>query len=206
MSKRCKKCGKLGHNSRTCGRKLIKKEKTRKPTVCSICGLEGHNSRTCTKVSVVTIEKKEVKSTRICSKCGKPGHNARTCHKQQIEEGISEIKNVKTHFKDEDDFLKCVLNLEYKDIKEPHLTPQCIPSVYLRENNLDTVKRIDGYHFLVNEDKFVDIYVRDKRRYIVRRGRLGGETTIRCFYTKDVGSDILKRMRRYKKKYTVLYG
>lgn len=45
----CGKCGKPGHNSRSCGKKKTEKRtrKPRKTYTCSICGGSGHNKKTC---------------------------------------------------------------------------------------------------------------------------------------------------------------
>ena len=94
MSKRCKKCGKLGHNSRTCGKERVEKKK-KGVRICSNCGEEGHNVRTC---PVIHGEKKVVVSVsnRVCSFCGEKGHNRRTCLRIQTKciliEGISIMK------------------------------------------------------------------------------------------------------------------
>lgn len=47
--KTCKKCGKLGHNARTCGKvRVIKVPQFKRR--CHKCGNLGHNARTCGKV------------------------------------------------------------------------------------------------------------------------------------------------------------
>jgi len=47
--KTCKKCGKLGHNVRTCGKERVVYEPQFKRQ-CQKCGNLGHNARTCGKV------------------------------------------------------------------------------------------------------------------------------------------------------------
>ena len=69
----CSKCGKDGHNSRTCGKTKIKTKS--KPRICTNCGKEGHNKRTCSKHSVKSIKKNIkikpiIKDSFICDKCG----------------------------------------------------------------------------------------------------------------------------------------
>lgn len=81
----CGKCGKPGHNARTCGtERAVKPAKgTRK---CSKCGEVGHNARTCKNGWSPAKIKEAVqkvalspKGKRKCGKCGGVGHNARTC-------------------------------------------------------------------------------------------------------------------------------
>ena len=47
----CKRCGKQGHNSRTCSevKRVITKKKRK--YVCKLCGEEGHSKKTCRKRS-----------------------------------------------------------------------------------------------------------------------------------------------------------
>jgi hypothetical protein len=57
MTRKCKKCGKAGHNARTCGRE----DKPAKKSAGEV-------------------------AARACKKCGKPGHNARTCGREDKPE------------------------------------------------------------------------------------------------------------------------
>lgn len=76
--RRCGKCGKTGHNSRTCKKNPVLK--TAKRRTCGKCGNIGHNSRTCRstatpKLSVhdIVVQTPEVpKKKRVikCSICG----------------------------------------------------------------------------------------------------------------------------------------
>lgn len=71
----CHKCGKEGHNSRTCGQpqKLRPTYQTGERRKCSNCGKEGHYSSSCNNTGNSDV--------RACSYCGKLGHNVRTCEK-----------------------------------------------------------------------------------------------------------------------------
>ena len=86
----CSKCGKEGHNSRTCDKHHAevnppKKIKTKsKPRTCGNCGKEGHNKRSCKeyqsvkpvkkKVKIKSIKKVKIKpiikNPFVCEKCG----------------------------------------------------------------------------------------------------------------------------------------
>ena len=89
MSKTCKKCGKKGHNSRTCGRiKLVIKSGCR---VCSNCGIEGHNIRTCPVIHGKKNEKEIIHGVRVCGYCGiaQTNENSRD-HVHPASDGIED--------------------------------------------------------------------------------------------------------------------
>lgn len=55
---------------------------------CGRCGKSGHNARTCRSKEVVKAAERPAParkgtSGRKCGKCGKSGHNARTCGKKR---------------------------------------------------------------------------------------------------------------------------
>ena len=66
----CKRCGKEGHNSRTCSqvKKVITKKKRK--YVCKLCGGQGHSKKTCRKRSNETIpqvtEVLDAKEEELC--------------------------------------------------------------------------------------------------------------------------------------------
>ena len=64
----------------------MKTTKKRAKSTCAKCGKAGHNSRTCTsskkpKVKKVPKLKRITRNKNKCGKCGDYGHNARTCVK-----------------------------------------------------------------------------------------------------------------------------
>ena len=81
----CGKCGKAGHNARTCGTESTTKPVNGGSRTCRKCGEKGHNSRTCKSdvTDPIRVEKvAKVKGKRRCGSCGEYGHNKATCSKQ----------------------------------------------------------------------------------------------------------------------------
>lgn len=56
--KTCQKCGKLGHNARTCGKEKVAYQPTFQRQ-CGICQGFGHNARTCTGTPQVETVKRD---------------------------------------------------------------------------------------------------------------------------------------------------
>lgn len=82
----CGKCGKPGHNARTCGTERAVKSPKAGTRKCGKCGQTGHNARTCKNgfsPAVIKAAAQKIgistKGRRKCGKCGGVGHNARTC-------------------------------------------------------------------------------------------------------------------------------
>lgn len=212
MSKRCKKCGELGHNSRTCGRK--------KPTVvvgkkgkrtCKNCGKTGHNTRTCPEIhgERVVVEKKP--SNRICSICGEPGHNSRTCLKKTTKDTvvITEKRTIRTRFNDEDDYLG-YLGLDYKiALRDICKYPILMKIVYYRDYDLfiELAKNsIDKYYLYVRDKQYVELWIKNDKEYSVTRGEYGQSMNVRSYYSTKLSYDISKRMSKYDSKYKRVYG
>ncbi|KAL6839815.1 hypothetical protein ACP4OV_029625 [Aristida adscensionis] len=91
---RCRLCGGMGHNSRTCGKPKSEKEHQRQPRHCSQCGEKGHNRRNCPRstdtefcASVYNKAKGPISSIYSCSFCSEKGHNRRTCPKRNATLG-----------------------------------------------------------------------------------------------------------------------
>ena len=212
MPKRCKKCGELGHNSRTCGRKkkpVIAGKKGKR--TCKNCGKTGHNTRTCPAIhgERVVVEKKP--SNRICSICGEPGHNSRTCLKKTAKDTvvIVEKRTIRTRFNDEDDYLG-YLGLDYKtSLEDVHKYPILMKIVYYRDNDLFielSKNSIDKYYLYVRDKQYVDLWIKNDKEYSVSRGEYGQSMSVRSYYSINLLHDVSKRMSKYDSKYKCVYG
>ena len=207
MSKTCKKCGKKGHNSRTCGRiKLVIKSGCR---VCSNCGIEGHNIRTCPIIHGKKNEKEIIRGVRVCGYCGEKGHNRRTClklgYKGVTEKIIDSIVKIRTNFKDENDFLKFVYpDTEIEDMK-PEKYPHVIVTLHYTRGTSGIIG-VKGYYLLTKGLKFIELYELDKQEYSVRRGVYKKKSNTTRKYTKTLTLDIKARIEHYSKKYQLVYG
>ena len=209
MSKRCKKCGQLGHNSRTCGKercKIIKKKGVR---ICSHCGGEGHNVRTCPEIHGERVVVIKV-SNRVCSYCGEKGHNRRTCLRIKTEERekvIEKVDYIKTKFKDEDDFLNSVLRLSYEDaLLDIKNNLSCISVIYYRDRQrFDKLDNYDGYYLLVDCLKYIELVKMCSDEYTIRRGKFGKSSKMKIKCSEDVDKDIKKYISHYS-SYKMVYG
>ena len=212
MPKRCKKCGELGHNSRTCGRE-------KKPVVagvkgkrtCKNCGKTGHNTRTCPLIhgERVVVEKKP--SNRICSICGEMGHNSRTCLKKKVKDTVVVVEKrmMRTRFNDEDDYLG-YLGLDYKTaLGDICKYPIIIRIVYYCDYDLFielSKNSIDKYYLYVRDKQYVDLWIKNDKEYSVSRGEYGQSMSVRSYYSINLLHDVSKRMSKYDSKYKRVYG
>tara|TARA_B100000902_G_scaffold23256_1_gene27987 strand:- start:207 stop:845 length:639 start_codon:yes stop_codon:yes gene_type:complete len=212
MPKRCKKCGELGHNSRTCGRKknivvVVKKGKR----ICKNCGKSGHNIRTCPLIhgERVVVEKKP--SNRVCSICGKRGHNSRTCLKKKLTDTVVVIdkRKIRTNFVDENDYLG-YLKIEYDDaLKDIIKYPMILRIIYFRnyDSFIELAKiSIDGYYLYIDSENYVELWIKNRNEYSVSRGKFENKMKIRSYYSTDLKTDIEKRRTKYERKYKHVYG
>lgn len=212
MPKRCKKCGELGHNSRTCGRKkpTIVAGKKGKRT-CKNCGKTGHNTRTCPAIHGERVVVKKKPSNRICSICGEPGHNSRTCLKKSAKDMVvvAEKRTIRTRFNDEDDYLG-YLGLDYKiALGNVCKYPILMKIVYYRNYDLFielTKNSIDKYYLYVRDKQYVDLWIKNDKEYSVSRGEYGQSMSVRSYYSTKLFHDISKRMSKYDSKYKRVYG
>ena len=201
MSKRCKKCGKLGHNSRTCGKEGNKTIKKKGVRICSHCGGEGHNVRTCPDIH--GIKEKVVKvSNRVCSYCGEKGHNRRTCLRIKTEDKIvvkEKVNYIKTKFKDEDDFLNSVFGITYeKAIMDISKNIECISVMYYRDRQgFDNLGSFEGYYLLVKDKQYIELVKKGNDEYMIRRGKFGGCSKMKIKFSTDVLKDINKYISHY---------
>ena len=210
MSKSCGKCGKLGHNSRTCGRKLTVKVSGHR--VCSNCGIAGHNIRTCPGIHCIPVKKESKKGVRICGHCGEPGHNRRTCLKLGYK-GITEqvkdklVKTV-TNFKSESEFLKFV----YPDTKicdalqDPKLYPHVLITIHYTVGLKNVKVECRGIYILVKKNKFIELRELGDCEYMIRKGNYEGKSNTKRKFTMTLSKDIRSRLDAYSKKYDLVYG
>lgn len=209
MSKRCKKCGKLGHNSRTCGKeknKIVKKKGVR---ICSHCGLEGHNVRTCPVIHGVKEVVVKV-SNRVCSYCGEKGHNRRTCLRIKTVDRVAvdeKVDYIKTKFKDEDDFLNSVLGVTYEDaIIDIKNNIRCISVIYYRDKgHFKNLEFYVNYYFMVDKQKYIEIVKVSRDEYTIRRGTYGKSSKMKIKCSDNVDDDIKKYISHYS-SYKLVYG
>jgi len=199
MSKRCKKCGKLGHNSRTCGKEKVKKK--RGVRICSNCGSEGHNIRTCPIIHGEKVVIAKV-SNRVCSFCGEKGHNRRTCLRIKMKCEVvekEEIDYIKTKFKDEDDFLNSVLGVTYEvGILDIDKNLECISVMYMRDRQkFDNLEKRDGYYLLVKKDRYIEIVKKGNDEYMIRRGKFGGVSKMKIKHSTNMDEDFKKYIEHY---------
>jgi len=191
---------------------MSSKKRTR---ICSHCSKPGHNIRTCPELRDEPIKKpvKRQSKQRICSYCNKPGHNRRTCLKLKLEDDVcikveKVSEKVKTKFKDEDEFLNCVLKLEYSKLTDSDIieNPECLCAVYFRNKERFRVikPRISGYHLLVDGNKYIEIIVKGRFKYSLRRGEYGIKTKYKTKYSKNIEEEILSKLSQYSKKYNLV--
>lgn len=183
--------------------------------ICSHCSKPGHNIRTCPELREEPIKKpvKRQSKQRICSYCNKPGHNRRTCLKLKLEDEVcikveKTKEKVKTKFKDEDEFLNCVLNLEYSKLTDGDIieNPECLCALYFRDRKRFQIikSNISEYNLLVDGNKYIEIIVKGRFKYSFRRGEYGIKTKYKTIFSKNLECEINNKLLHYSKKYKLV--